>query len=125
MLSHINYGKFGCWQPALELGLVCVVHNKLPPFGSVTKHDEAMRAVHQALADQHKLNVWCAIIDMHCSDIHGQRKEYVQHNTHGTAVMCKYLVNVNEQLAELEVIAKACESKNPFHTHTHIAQVDR
>ena len=63
---------FGCWQPALELGLVYVVHIRLPLFGSVTKHDEAMRDVFQALADQHKLNVWDAIIDLHCSDIVGK-----------------------------------------------------
>ena len=65
VLSNIKYGMFGSWQPALELGLVYVVHIRVPQFGSVTKHDEAKRAVYQALADQHKLNVWCAIIDMH------------------------------------------------------------
>ena len=75
VLSHINYGMFGCWQSALELGLVYVVHIGLPQFGSVIKHDEAMRDVFQALADHHKLNVWDATIDMHCSDISGQRVE--------------------------------------------------
>ena len=65
VLSHINYGMFGSWQPALELGLVYVVQLRLPQFGSVTKHDAAIRAVYQALADQNQLNVWYAIIDMH------------------------------------------------------------
>ena len=83
------------------------MHIKLPQFGSVTKHDEAMRDVFQALADQHKLNVWDAIIDMHCSDIDGQRVEDWQHNTHGCTVMCKFLVNANKQLAELEELAKS------------------
>ena len=30
VLSHIIYGMFGCWQPALELGLVYVVRTRLP-----------------------------------------------------------------------------------------------
>ena len=54
---------------------------------------------------------------MHCSDIDGQRKEDFQHNTHGCIVMCKSMVNANDQLAELEVIARGCDFKNPF-THT-------
>ena len=118
MLSHINYGMYGCWQPALELGLVFVVHIRVPQFGAVNKRDEAKRAVYKALADQRKLNVWNAILDMHCSDIDGQSKEDVQHNTHGCIVMCKFVVNANEQLAELEVFARGCDSKNPV-THTH------
>ena len=122
VLSHINYGMYGCWQPALELGLVFVVHIRVPQFGAVNKHDEAKRAVYQALADQRKLNVWNAILDMHCSDIDGQRKKDFQHNTHGCIVMCKFMVNASDQLAGLEVIARGCDSKNPFthaHTHTH------
>ena len=117
VLSHINYGMYGCWQPALELGLVFVVHIRVPQFGAVNKHDEAKRAVYQALADQRKLNVWNAILDMHCSDIDGTGKEDFQHNTHGCIVMCKFMVNANQQLAALEVIARGCDSQNPF-THT-------
>ena len=93
VLSHINFGTYGCWQPALELGLVFVVHIRVPQFRAVNKHDEAKKAVYQALADQRKLNVWNAILDMHCSDIDGTGKEDFQHNTHGCIVMCKFMVN--------------------------------
>ena len=117
VLSHTNYGMYGCWQPALELGLVLAVHIRVPQFGAANKHDEAKRAVYQALADQRKLNVWNCILDMHCSDIDGTRKEDFQHDTHGCIVMCKFMVNATEQLAELEVIARGCDSQNPF-THT-------
>jgi len=46
VLKHIVYGMFGCWQPAFEHGLVCVLHIKVPQFDSSIKNEEAMRDVY-------------------------------------------------------------------------------
>ena len=93
VLKHIVYGMFGCWQPAFEHGLVCVLHIKVPQFDAPITHEEAMRDVYQACAMQHEKYVWHASIDLHCSDRDGQRWQDWHQNTHGNNVMCKFMVN--------------------------------